>query len=124
MAFEAPLGFHSGHLVAGEDLSTSQFRFCKYGSTGVVRCTAVTDVAIGVIQDKPKLGDPCAIVHIGFCQVEAGAVLAQGATIGTSTVGKAIANGTDECYGQLLEASTADGAIVGAYIACAPFRQA
>lgn len=118
-------------LVAGADLSAAQYKFVKLNSSGqAVVCSSATDIPIGVLQNDPASGAEAEVLVIGGTKIIAGAAIAEGAQVGTSTAGKAVAltAGTDTTKyvaGALLTESGADGEIVTAVINCAnPHRAA
>lgn len=118
-------------LVAGADLSAAQYKFVKLNSSGqAVVCSSATDIPIGVLQNDPASGAEAEVLVIGGTKIIAGAAIAEGAQVGTSTAGKAVAltAGTDTTKyvaGALLTESGADGDIVTAVINCAnPHRAA
>lgn len=75
-----------------------QYRFVKM--TGEHQCglatTPATDVAVGVLQNKPQAdGDAATVGIFGISKVEAGAAIAAGALVGFDSVGRAVtASGT------------------------------
>lgn len=118
-------------LVAGADLSAAQYKFVKLNSSGqAVVCSSATDIPIGVLQNDPASGAEAEVLVIGGTKIIAGAAIGEGAQVGTSTAGKAVAltAGTDTTKyvaGALLTESGADGEIVTAVINCAnPHRAA
>ena len=112
-------------LVAAADLSTNQYNFVKLDSSGnAAAITALTDTAIGVLQNDPTSGQEAEVLVIGGTKVVAGAALGEGALVGTGATGKAVAlvAGTDTTkyvVGTILTESAADGNIVTAVINCA-----
>lgn len=90
MAYESP-AIDLGTLTAAADLSAKQFHFVKLASATTVNvCSGVTDVPIGVLQNKPDASGKQAIVRIfGISKVSADATLAAGDVIGTSADGQA-----------------------------------
>lgn len=66
-------------LVSGEDLSLQQFTAVKVNSSGrVVKCTASTDVAIGILLNDPNAADMEAVIgSFGIYPVRAGAAFAE-----------------------------------------------
>jgi len=116
--------------LAGEDLSSSQFKFVKLSTGTAVVCDGATDVPIGVLQNKPASGENAEIVVQGGTKVQADAALAAGDLIGTSADGQADKKipGTDTTEyvcGRTLEASGAAGDIIAAAVDCiAPHRAA
>ena len=112
-------------LVAAADLSTKQYTFVKLDSDGkVAAASGATDIPIGVLQNAPIAGQEAEVLVVGGTKVVAGAAIGEGALVGTSAAGKAVAlvAGTDTTkyvVGTLLTESAADGNIVTAVINCA-----
>lgn len=89
MAYESPQT-NIGTFTASADLSAKQFYFVKLSSaTQVTVCAAVTDVPIGVLQNKPTSGQQAIVCVFGVSKVSADATLAAGNVIGTSADGQA-----------------------------------
>lgn len=109
MAYEVPC--HKPPVgLAGADLSTYQFRFVKVDATGVVLATAGTDACIGVLQNKPTLGQACEVETIGTTKLVAGALVAKGAAVMSDGSGRAItAVATNMIQGIALEGAGAAG---------------
>lgn len=112
-------------LVAGADLSTKQYTFVKLDSSGqAVAAAAATDIPVGVLQNAPTAGQEAEVLIVGGTKIVAGAAIGEGALVGTSSTGKAVAlvAGTDTTkyvVGTLLTESGADGNIVTAVVNCA-----
>jgi len=112
-------------LVAAADLSAKQYTFVKLDSSGtVVAAAAATDIPIGVLQNAPTSGQEAEVLVVGGTKLVAGAAIGEGALVGTSSAGKAVAlvAGTDTTkyvVGTLLTESGADGNVVTAVINCA-----
>lgn len=112
-------------LVAGADLSAKQYTFVKLNASGqAVAAAAATDIPIGVLQNAPTSGVEAEVLVSGGTKIVAGAAIGEGALIGTSATGKAVAlvAGTDTTkyvVGTLLTESAADGNIVTAVVNCA-----
>jgi len=112
-------------LVAGADLSTKQYTFVKLDSSGqAVAAAAATDIPIGVLQNAPTSGQEAEVLIVGGTKIVAGAAIGEGALVGTSSTGKAVAlvAGTDTTkyvVGTLLTESGASGDVVTAVINCA-----
>jgi len=112
-------------LVAAADLSTKQYTFVKLNSSGqVAAASGATDIPIGVLQNAPTAGQEAEVLVVGGTKIVAGAAIGEGALVGTSAAGKAVAlvAGTDTTkyvVGTLLTESGADGDIVTAVINCA-----
>ena len=117
-------------LVAGADLSALQYTFVKLNSSGqAVAVSAATDVAIGVLQNKPTSGQEAEVLIVGGTKIvaSASATLGTALNIGTTSAGKAVAlavtDTTKYVFGVYLTAPGADGDIVTAAINCAtPIR--
>ena len=111
MAFEQP-GFKIT-LVAGGDLSAKQFHFVKLNSSGqAVICAAITDIPVGILQNKPTSGQEAEIMVNGISKLVADGTIDEGNLIGTSNDGQGDAivagsDGTVYTVGQALEAAAA-----------------
>jgi len=106
-------------FIAGADLSSSQYRYVKHGSTQntVVVATSGTDKIIGVLLNAPKANDVAEIGLLngsGTYYITASAVIAKDAYLTATTGGKAVATTTagNVVAGQALEAAGADGDII------------
>jgi len=112
-------------LVAAADLSSLQYTFVKLNASGqAAAASAATDIPIGVLQNAPTAGQEAEVLVVGGTKIVAGAAIGEGALVGTSSTGKAVAlvAGTDTTkfvVGTLLTESAADGNIVTAVINCA-----
>jgi hypothetical protein len=113
-------------LVAGADLSAKQYTFVKLNSSGqAIAVAAATDVAIGVLQNKPTSGQEAEVLIVGGTKIvaSAAATLGTALNIGTTSAGKAVAlavtDTTKYVFGVYLTAPGADGDIVTAAINCA-----
>ena len=123
MAYEAsqPLKLS---LEAGADLSALQYYFVKLNSSGkAVAVAAVTDIPIGVLQNKPTSGNQAEIVVIGVSKVSADAAVTAGAQLGAAADGQAVSYvaGTDttKCLvGQAITSAGAAGVIFTAIVNC------
>ena len=118
-------------LVAGADLSALQYTFVKLNSSGqAVAVSAATDVAIGVLQNKPTSGQEAEVLIVGGTKIvaSASATLGTALNIGTTSAGKAVAlavtDTTKYVFGVYLTAPGADGDIVTAAINCATATRA
>ena len=79
-------------LVAAADLSAKQFHFVKLsGNSGMDICSAVTDMPVGILQDKPASGKAGAVRLLGVSKVEAGGALVAGNPVGTDANGAGVA---------------------------------
>lgn len=110
-------------LVAGGDLSSSQYRFVKLNSSGqVIAVAAATDRPIGVLQNAPASGGTAEVLISGGTKLVLGGNVTEGQIVSPSSNGTAvtIAVGTDItkyiCGSALTEG--ASGEIITAVIAC------
>jgi hypothetical protein len=129
MAYEGQQPLKLGEFTAAADLSGKQYYFVKLASaTTVDVCSAVTDIPIGVLQNKPTSGQAAEVVTIGQTKISADANLGQGDLIATSSDGQAqtFTAGTDTtayCVGRVITDPAAAGEIHTAIVNCVnPFR--
>lgn len=130
MAYEIPVLLAT--FVAENDLSAKQYYFVELGtSLGQVDvCDALTDVPIGVLQNKPEAGEEATVMIMGISKVSTDADLARGDLIGPSADGQADARtiGTDTTHyvvGRVLDEPGAAGQLCTCAINCAnPHRAA
>lgn len=123
MAYEIP-----GQQVsfqAAADLSAQQFRFVKLDANGqIAAITAVTDIPIGILQDKPGgAGRAGCVMLDGISKVVGGVNLAKGDQIGPDNQGRAAAYvaGTDTTkykLGQVLEDNSVAGGLATVAFDC------
>ena len=98
---------------AAADLSAKQYHFVKLSAANTVNvCSAITDIPIGILQNKPGSGEAATVCLFGISKVSADGTLAAGNLIGTSADSQAdaITAGTDTTVytmGQALEAAAA-----------------
>ena len=94
-------------FVAGADLSAKQYRLVKLGTgtNEIVLASSATDRIIGVLQEKPKLGQPGQVAILGTSKVVAGGTISKGDCITSDSNGRAIAATTagDTVIGIALE---------------------
>ena len=125
MAYEISNYSVRATFVAGADLSTKQYTFVKLNASGeVIAAAGATDIPIGVLQNNPTSGAEASVTIVGGTKIVAGAAIGEGALVGTSATGKAVAlvAGTDTTkyvVGTLLTESGGDGDIVSAVVNCA-----
>ena len=123
MAYQVP-GF-SSTLVAGENLSSSQFYFVKLSAANTVSlCSAATDIPVGELQNAPESGEAANVMHYGISKVSSNAAITAADLIGTSSDSQAVTadpDGASEAYyvGQAITASAAAGGLISALIDCA-----
>ncbi|MBU0598781.1 hypothetical protein KKF61_07415 [Patescibacteria group bacterium] len=81
---------HLESFEAAADLSAKQFYFVKLSANRTVNVpTAITDIPIGVLQNKPASGEAAEVMVIGRSKVSADETLTAGQLIGTSVDGQA-----------------------------------
>ncbi len=98
-------------LLAAVDLSTKQNLFVEVTAAQTVNvCNAITDVAVGVLRNKPLAGQAAEVAILGTATVIAGAAIAAGAKVAPTAAGKAqTAVSTQYSRGIALTAAAADG---------------
>ncbi len=117
-------------FAAGADLSTKQFRFMEWDGTDVDPCNAITDLPVGVLQNKPDAaGKSAEVLMIGGTKMVAGAAITAGALLGTDDEGRAvpIVAGTDTTQyilGRALSAASGAGIIISAMVDCVAIPRA
>ncbi len=109
--------------VAGADLSALQYNFVKLSTTDtVVTCTAATDIPIGVLQNAPTSGQEAEVLIVGGTKLTAGATVAIGNLLGTTSAGAASVLTTSDTTKFVLGTAISGGAsaeIITAVINCA-----
>ncbi len=99
-------------LIAGADLSSSQFYIVKIdGSTGkAILASSAGEAVVGVLQNAPKAGQAALICVSGVTKVKAGAAFATyGLRVQATAAGKAdVATTGDFPVGRMLS-TAADG---------------
>jgi len=124
MAYEISAYSVKVTLVAGADLSSSQYKFVKLDSNGnAVAVAAATDAPIGVLQNTPTSGQEAEVVVSGGTKLLLGGTVAAGGRVSPNATGAgvAIAAGTDTTKylcGQALTGG-ASGEIVTAVVSLA-----
>jgi hypothetical protein len=118
------MAFEKGGLIvnfeANADLSAKQYRAVKMVTGSKVDvCSAATDVAVGILQNKPSAAGQTADVMIfGLSKVDSDAALAVGNLISTSSDGQLqVAVATNYPIGHVVFASGAAGELATAIIA-------
>lgn len=99
-------------LIAGEDLSSAQFKFVTLEADGQVDLAdAAGERALGVLLNQPTAGKAATVAMTGKVMVEAGAAVTAGDEIQTDANGDAITAATgDVVMGYALE-DAVDGQI-------------
>ncbi len=101
-------------LTAAADLSGLQHCFVKITADNTVNaCAATTDRPIGVLLNKPGLGQAASILLAGVTKVKSSGVIAVGANIGvegaaTSRAASVTAPSANPAFGTALEAAAAN----------------
>jgi hypothetical protein len=112
MAYEIP-GAYQVTFTTAADLRAIQYHAVKLDANGkIIAIAAITDRPLGILQDKPNLGEDGGVMLCGISYMKAGAAIAAAAQLGLDNTGrsKAIVPGTDTTqylFGQVLEASGA-----------------
>ena len=118
---------------AAGDLSAeaNQFKFVKLDAAGkVVAIAAITDRPIGVLQNRPALGQMATVRVVGSTKLQADAALATpGTIIGTSADGQADAKtladaGTEFAVGITKDVAGGAGEIIECFVDCINARKA
>jgi|TARA_S200002703_G_scaffold72269_1_gene62604 hypothetical protein len=77
--------------VAGEDLSTAQFKFVTLESDGQIDLAdSAGENCVGVLLNDPTSGNAATVVMSGKTLVKAGGTIAAGASVATSAAGLAV----------------------------------
>lgn len=106
-------------FLAAADLSTKQFHFMKITGDRTVNAAGAGEQCIGVLQDKVDAAARAGNVRmLGTTEITAGAAFAAGDKLKSNASGRAITAGgaNDDYYAIALEAATADGDIVEAFL--------
>lgn len=101
--------------------SISQYSVVKLSTTaGAVKVgAAVTDRAIGVLQNDPAAGEAAEVAVVGICKVLAEASVAKGDHLACSSTGRAKATTTanDDVFAIALEGAGTAGYIISCLLA-------
>ena len=109
---------HIPGLVAGEDLSSGQYKVVKHASTAgqVVAVSATTDSAIGILQNDPASGEAASVAGPGsVAKALAGtSSIAAGDVLGYNTTGQVEDHTTDGRFilAQAQEAAGSSGDVI------------
>ena len=100
-------------LIAGEDLSSSQFKFVTLESDGQVDLAdAAGEKCFGVLENDPAAGAEATVVVSGQTRITCGGTVAAGAQLQTDASGDAItAAAGDVVMGYAMEAGV-DGQVI------------
>ena len=126
MAYEFSNSAVKVSRVAGEDLSSAQYKFVKLdnGDGTVKAVDGATDRPLGVLQNAPTSGQIAEVTIVGGTKVEAGGTASVGQPLFSSSaaLGVTLAFGTTGsaayCVGTFIE-DAASGAITSAVVDCA-----
>lgn len=113
MATQQLAAYNTITLTAGADLTAAQFKFVKVSSGAVVLGGAGND-CVGVLLNKPNIGEAAEIQIGGVAKVQADAALATTYTkIMSSSDGQAAAaTSTNHVLGRTLTTAAAAGELV------------
>lgn len=107
----------NGNITYTAGGSIAKGDFVKFSSGKVVKCTAATDVAIGVALDAATASGeiiPVAILgaYTGTVQIKAAGAIAQGAEVTSEGKEQTSAGTTELICGRALESATAAGDMI------------
>lgn len=103
MAYEIP-GFVLGTLNAGDDLSTSQYRFVVGTAGDAVGLAPAAGQPLGTLNNSPDEGDTCEIVTSGVAKVKCDGVVTEHGLIEVGASGGAVDLAAGFAVGRALEA--------------------
>ena len=109
-------------VKSAADLTLKQFYFVKLsGVWTVALVSATTDRALGVLQNKPNIGQGAEVRVLGVSKVisdGSGTPIVAGDTIGPNALGQAVKKVTADfnCAGYAMEASAALGTVIGVFL--------
>lgn len=111
MAYEIP-GFVLGILLAGDDLTGSQYCFVEGTAGDAVGLATAAGQPLGTLNNAPAEGEVCEIVTSGVAKVKAGGAIDEYDKIEVGASGKAATLASGFAVGVALEAATADNQII------------
>lgn len=89
--------FERSFTTGSVDLNAKQYFIVKQHTDGTMILAGANGVgAVGVLQNKPKIGQAALVRFIGTTKVVAGGTIAVGAWVTSDTNGKGIATTTDK----------------------------
>lgn len=105
---------------AAADLSGKPFRYVKLAAaSGQVAVCGAADIPMGVLQNRPRLGDAAAVITLSGAVAKAVSdgsqtAIAVGDTVGSNADGKAVKKTASGSWynGIALEASSQDGKVI------------
>jgi hypothetical protein len=75
---------------AGADLRTNEYQFVKLNATGkVILCSAAGELSVGVLQNKPNIGEAASVRPLGRTPVVVAVALNPMDLVATDAAGKA-----------------------------------
>jgi len=99
-------------LIAGADLSGSQFLFAKLDAAADAVLCGNGDGTVGVIEVGAATGNACTVTHSGKVMVKCGGTVTIAGDVGIDAAGKAVdAVATDIIVGRAYEAGVTDQVI-------------
>lgn len=108
--------FERSFTCGATSLATKQFYIVKQHTDGtMILAAAATDKIVGVLQNKPAVGQAALVRFLGTTKVVAGGTISVGAWVTADSNGKAVATTTDKdvVLGKYLgTASAASGDII------------
>lgn len=110
MAYEIP-GFVLGVLEAGDDLSTSQYRFVDGTAGDKIGLASAGTQPMGVLNNAPAEDSVCEIVTSGVAKVKCGGDIAEFAKVEVGANGLAVTLASGFACGIALEAGTTNQVI-------------
>lgn len=126
MAWDEGQGLDSDlSFRAAADLSALQYTFVKLDANGdVIACAAAGEKSVGVLQNKPKLGETAVVRPHGLSKVVASAAIAANDFITTTAAGLAktalrlvqASGNASNVHGYALRAAAGVNVIITAFI--------
>ena len=100
-------------FIAGEDLSSSQFKFVTLESDGQVDLAdSAGENCIGVVINDPASGGEATVVVSGKTMVQAGGTIAAGAAVATDASGDAVTASTGNIVMGYATEAGVDGQVI------------
>ena len=110
MAYEIP-GFVLGTMIAGDDLSSSQYCFVDGAAGDAIGLATAAAQPLGVLNNAPDEGGVCEIVTSGVAKVKLGGNVAEFAKIEVGASGKGVTIASGFAVGVALEEGS-DGQVI------------
>lgn len=100
-------------FIAGEDLSSAQFKFVTLESDGQVDLAdAAGENCIGVLLNDPAAAEAATVAISGKVMVEAGGTIAAGAAVATAADGQAVTASTGNIVMGYATEAGVDGQVI------------